>query len=35
MKIILIDAWNTLVKNKKLDIDLYNLLEKFKNRRLF
>ena len=34
MKIILIDAWNTLVKNKKLDIDLYNLLEKFENRKI-
>ena len=34
MKIILIDAWNTLIKNKKLDIDLYNLLEKFENRKI-
>tara|TARA_B110000211_G_scaffold210117_1_gene247979 strand:+ start:876 stop:1253 length:378 start_codon:yes stop_codon:yes gene_type:complete len=34
MKIILIDAWNTLVKNKKLDVDLYYLLEKFENRKI-
>ena len=34
MKIILVDAWNTLIKNKKLDIDLYNLLEKFENRKI-
>ena len=34
MKIILIDAWNTLIKNKKLDIDLYNFLEKFENRKI-
>ena len=34
MKIILIDAWNTLIKNRKLDIDIYNLLEEFENRKI-
>jgi len=27
MKIILIDAWNTFIKNKKIDSTIYNILE--------
>ena len=34
MKIILVDAWNTFIKNKKIDSNIYNILEDFKNKKI-
>ena len=34
MKIILVDAWNTFIKNKKIDSTIYELLEDFKNKKI-
>ena len=34
MKIILVDAWNTLIKNKKIDSTIYNILEGLKNKKI-
>jgi hypothetical protein len=33
MKIILVDAWNTFIKDKKIDSTIYKLLEGFKNKK--
>ena len=34
MKVILVDAWNTLVKENKLDVNIYKILEKFTNEKI-
>ena len=34
MKIILVDAWNTFVKEKKIDNELYKILEAFSNKKI-
>ena len=34
MKIILVDAWNTFIKDKKIDSTIYKLLESFKNKKI-
>ena len=34
MKIILVDAWNTFIKNKKIDRTIYELLDGFKNKKI-
>ena len=34
MKIILVDAWNTFIKDKKIDSTIYELLEGFKNKKI-
>ena len=34
MKIILVDAWNTFIKDKKIDSTIYKLLEGFKNKKI-
>ena len=34
MKIILVDAWNTFIKDKKIDSTIYKLLECFKNKKI-
>ena len=34
MKTILVDAWNTFVKNKNIDSDIYKLLESYENQKI-
>ncbi|MDB9713008.1 hypothetical protein OAA78_04930, partial [Flavobacteriaceae bacterium] len=34
MKIILVDAWNTFIKNKTIDTGIYEILERFKNQKI-
>ena len=34
MKIILVDAWNTFIKNKIIDTGIYEILERFKNQKI-
>ena len=34
MKIILVDAWNTFVKKKEIDIELFKILESFTNKKI-
>jgi FMN phosphatase YigB (HAD superfamily) len=34
MKIILVDAWNTFIKNKTIDTGIYEILERFKNPKI-
>ena len=34
MKIILVDAWNTLIKEKKIDNDLFKILESFSCKKI-
>ncbi|MCH1548280.1 MAG: hypothetical protein L7S44_06980 [Flavobacteriaceae bacterium] len=34
MKVILVDAWNTFVKNNEIDISLHSFLDRFKNKKI-
>ena len=34
MKIILVDAWNTFVKERKINKELYKILEGFPNKKI-
>ena len=34
MKTILVDAWNTFVKNNTIDSDIYKILESYENQKI-